>query len=83
MCSVQMWMAPFMGPSPVGDGTQGGWRTQSPAVHHGFLQSWRAGDLDQRVLQLVTEAVARGAARGHRVQVLLTGKVVTLARDKG
>ena len=45
-----------------------------PAVHRGFLNSWRANGLNQRVIQRICEILEEGDVDQSEVKVLCTGE---------
>ncbi|KAK9818417.1 hypothetical protein WJX72_012370 [[Myrmecia] bisecta] len=64
---LQVWRATYPAAQPrVCLGAQ-------PMVHKGFLASWQANGLDQRVLQCVTNIVSQRKACAPTCQVYITG----------
>ena len=45
-----------------------------PAVHRGFLNSWRANGLNERVIQRISEVLHSGDIDQSKVKVLCTGQ---------
>ena len=67
MCQLQAWRAPH----PPARGNL--WLGTKPLVHVGFLKSWVAGGLNQRVVGRVSELVRAASAAGTTFRIYVTG----------
>ena len=64
---LQAWRAPH----PPARGNL--WLGTKPLVHVGFLKSWVAGGLDQRVVGRVSELAQAASAAGTTLRIYVTG----------
>ena len=49
-----------------------------PAVHSGFLKSWKAGSLDKQVVNLVRDVIQSRHVDETAVKVYITGRPLSL-----
>ena len=49
------------------------WRGTRPFVHQGFLKSWVANGLNQRIVERIVLAVKKMQAKGAKVKLYITG----------